>query len=216
MTRPDLVIFDCDGVLVDSEPITNELLQQDFAQRGLTLSQQEIDRMFTGGTMRAVGQQAAAMGADIRDGWVEAFYETMYVRLAEGTPLIPGVEQVLDRLDTAGIPYCVGSNGSLRKMAITLGQHPALHARLTDRLYSAHVHGTAKPDPGLFLIAAGEFGVPPSRCAVVDDSVSGCTAASRAGMRCFGFAAHDDGTRLAATGATVFHRMADLPALLQI
>ncbi len=216
MTRPDLVIFDCDGVLVDSEPITNALLQEDLAQRGLTMTLDEIMARFIGGTMRGVAVEAARMGASIPPDWVDRIYESMYQRLAAGTPVINGVEAVLDRLDAAGIPYCVGSNGSLQKMKITLGQHPGLQDRLMDRLYSAHAHGVAKPDPELFLIAARDFGVLPDRCAVVDDSATGCTAAARAGMACFGYAAHDDGARLTATGATVFHAMAELPALLQI
>jgi HAD superfamily hydrolase (TIGR01509 family) len=216
MTRPDLVIFDCDGVLVDSEPVTNVILQDDLAQRGLALTLDQIDRLFVGGTMRGVGEKAASMGADIPDDWVEGIYAEMYSQLARGTPLIDGVEAVMDRLDRAGIPYCVGSNGSLRKMSITLGQHPGLHDRLQGRLYSAHAHGTAKPDPGLFLIAAREMGVAPNRTAVIDDSPPGCIAATRAGMMSYGFAAQHDGARLAAVGATVFRRMADLPALLQI
>jgi HAD superfamily hydrolase (TIGR01509 family) len=138
----------------------------------------------------------------------------MYAALGRGTPLIPGIEAVLDRLDAAGIPYAVASNGSERKMRITLGQHPALWQRLKDALFSAHTLGTAKPDPGLVLAVTGRFGVAPGACAMVDDSVSGCTAAVRAGVPCFGFAEHDDGARLAAVGARVFHRMADLPGLL--
>ncbi|MDF0603482.1 HAD-IA family hydrolase [Psychromarinibacter sp. C21-152] len=216
MTRPDLVIFDCDGVLVDSEPLTNDLLQRDLAARGLPLSPDRIDRLFTGGTMAGVGETAREMGADIPPGWVEGFYETMYARLAEGTPLIDGVAAALDRLDVAGIPYAVGSNGSERKMRITLGQHPAIWARLRDRLYSAHTYGIAKPDPGLFLRAAADAGVPPDRCAVIDDSPSGCTAGLRAGMRTLGFAAHGQGPRLAALGAEVFRSMADLPRLLAL
>ena len=136
--------------------------------------------------------------------------------LADGTPLIAGVEAVLDRLDAAGVPYSVGSNDSLRKMQITLGQHPRVWARLKGRLYSAHEHGVAKPDPGLFLIAAQGARVPPGQCVVVDDSPTGCRAGVAAGMRTLGFAEHDDGARLAAVGAEVFHRMADLPDLLEI
>ncbi len=216
MTRPELVIFDCDGVLVDSEPITATLMQEDLAQRGLNLALPEIDQLFTGGTMRGAAEVATGMGADIPDDWVAHIYEQMYARLAAGTPAIDGVEDVLDRLDASGVPYCVGSNGSPRKMETTLGQHPRLWSRLQDKLYSAHIHGIAKPDPGLFLLAAKEAGVPPSRCAVVDDSPTGCRAAARAGMRCLGYAAHDDGARLAAEGAHVFHRMADLPGLLHL
>jgi len=216
MTRPELVIFDCDGVLVDSEIITNQLLRDDLAGRGLDLPLEEIMSLFVGGTMAGVAIKAADHGADIPDGWVDDFYQKMYAALAVNTPLIAGVEAVLDRLDAAGIPYCVGSNGSLEKMGITLGQHPSVHARLKDHLYSAHALGTAKPDPDMFLIAAKDFGVAPKRCAVIDDSPTGCIAAARAGMRGMGFAEHDDGARLKAVGAEPFHRMEDLPALLGI
>ena len=214
MTRPKLVIFDCDGVLVDSEMITNRLLRDDLAGRGLDLPVDQIMRLFVGGTMASVAVKAAEMGADIREGWVDQFYAKMYAGLAKGTPLIDGVEAVLDRLDAAGVPYCVGSNGSLEKMGITLGQHPGVQARVKDRLYSAHALGVAKPDPGLFLAAATDHGIEPGDCAVIDDSPTGCIAARRAGMRGLGFAEHDDGARLAAEGAEVFHRMSELPDLL--
>ena len=216
MPRPDLVIFDCDGVLVDSEPITNALLQEDLARRGLDLSLEQIMQNFVGGTMRGVGEEAARMGADIPDNWVDLIYTEMHLRLARGTPVIDGVDAVMDALDKAGIPYCVGSNGSLAKMRITLGQHPALRARLDGRLYSAHTLGTAKPEPDMFLQAARDFGIEPKRTAVIDDSPAGCIAARRAGMIGFGYAAHDDGARLRAEGAHVFHHMRDLPGLLHV
>jgi len=214
MTRPQLVIFDCDGVIVDSETITNVLLRDDMATRGLDLTLDQIMRQFVGGTMRNTADKAAALGATIPEGWVDAFYKEMYLALAKGTPLIDGVEDVMQALDTVGIPYCVGSNGSLQKMGITLGQHPTVQARVQDRLYSAHALGTAKPDPEMFLIAARDHGVDPQNCVVIDDSPTGCIAARRAGMRGLGFAEHDDGARLAAEGAEVFHKMADAPKLL--
>ncbi len=214
MQRPELVIFDCDGVLVDSEPITNALLQEDLATRGLELSLGDVMQNFVGGTMESVGARAARMGADIPDDWVDLIYAEMHCRLATGTPLINGVEAVLDALDATGVPYAVGSNGSLAKMGITLGQHPSLQKRLNGRLYSAHVLGKAKPDPALYLQPARELGVSPARTAVIEDSPTGCIAARRAGMPCFGYAPHDDGARLAAEGASVFHDMRDLPRLL--
>lgn len=215
MTRPQMVIFDCDGVIVDSETITNALLRDDMAGRGLTLTLDQIVRNFVGGTMEGTAIKAAEMGADIPDDWVAQFYVKMHAALAAGTPLIKDVSDVMDRLDAAGIPYAVGSNGGLDKMAITLGQHPAMYARLKDQLYSAHALGTAKPDPDMFLMAARDHGIAPEHCAVIDDSPTGCIAARRAGMRGMGFAEHDDGSRLAAEGAEVFHRMADLPRLLE-
>ena len=200
---PDLVIFDCDGVLVDSEGITNQLLRDDLATRGLDMPLDQIMSLF-------------GVGADIPVDWVDGFYKEMYAGLARGTPLIDGVTDVLDRLDAVGVPYAVGSNGSLDKMAITLGQHPGVNARLKDHLYSAHVLGIAKPEPDMFLKAAVDFGVAPERCVVVDDSPTGCIAAQRAGMRCLGFAEHDDGSRVAAVGAEVVHSMAEVARALGI
>lgn len=211
---PGMVIFDCDGVLVDSEPATNAILHEDLAARGLDLTPDRVALLFTGGTMASVGETARRMGADIPDGWLHQIYGRMYTRLADGTPLIAGVEAVLDRLDAAGIGYAVGSNGALEKMRITLGQHPGVLRRLQDRLYSAHAHGTAKPAPDLYLLAARDAGMAPADCVVIDDSPAGCTAGVRAGMRTLGFAEHDDGARLRAVGAEPFHRMADLPGLL--
>ena len=213
---PKLVIFDCDGVLVDSEGITNALLRDDLAARGLDLPIDEVLRLFVGGTMKSVGIQAGKMGADIPEGWVDGFYKKMYAALADGTPLIDGVEDVMDRLDAAGVPYAVGSNGGLDKMAITLGQYPTLQRRLEGRLYSAHVLGIAKPEPDLFLAAAQDFGVPPAECVVIDDSPSGCIAARRAGMRCLGFAEHDDGARLSKEGAEIVHSMAEVAKAIGI
>jgi HAD superfamily hydrolase (TIGR01509 family) len=214
MTRPAAVIFDCDGVLVDSEPAGFELLGEELARYGLHLTRAELERDFVGATMHANWSRARALGAALPDDWVPDFYERLYARLAEGTALIPGVAEVLDGLDAAGIPYAVGSNGSERKMQVTLGQHPDVLARLHGRLFSGQALGAPKPAPDLYLHAAAALGAPPGACAVVDDSPTGCRAARAAGIPCFGFAPDRDGARLAAEGATVFHAMAELPALL--
>jgi HAD superfamily hydrolase (TIGR01509 family) len=215
--RPKAVIFDCDGVLVDSEPAAHAVLAESFSRYGRPIRPDQIEGSgYIGGTMTMIRDRARAEGIDLPDNWIEDIYAALYARLAQGTALIEGIEAVLDRLDAAGIAYAVGSNGPDAKMAITLGQHPGLLRRLQGRLWSAHTHGTAKPEPGLFLLAAAGLGVAPRHCAVVDDSLSGCTAGVRAGMRTLGFAEHDDGAGLAAVGAEVFHRMADLPDLLDL
>lgn len=215
-TVPCAVLFDCDGVLVDSEATAFELLAEDLAAHGLHLTRAEMEARFLGGTIKGLFLEARRLGADLPDAWVDDFYTRLYARLAAGTALIAGVAEVLDALDAAGIAYAVGSNGSDQKMSITLGQHPAILARFRGHLYSGQTLGTPKPEPGLWLHAARQLGVDPQDCVVVDDSPTGCTGAARAGMRCFGLAEHDDGARLAATGAQVFHRLADLPRLLGI
>lgn len=209
------VLFDCDGVLVDSEPVAFAMLEQDLAAAGLPLSAAQMQTMFLGGTIRGLWGQARAMGADLPDGWVEDFYERLYVKLAAGTPLMPGIEALLDRLDAAGVAYAVGSNGTFRKMEVTLGQHPAMWARLQGRLASGQAMGRPKPDPAVWLAAAALAGAAPAECVVVDDSPPGCRGARAAGMRCFGLT-HGDPAPLVAEGAEPLARLADLPGLIGV
>ncbi|MEM8730427.1 MAG: HAD family phosphatase [Pseudomonadota bacterium] len=209
----DLVIFDCDGVLVDSEPPANDVLIANLASYGLHVTHQEAERLFVGGTMAGVFQTARSMGADLPEGWVDDIYAAIYARLAEGVDLMPGVVALLDRLDAAGIPYCVGSNGSPDKMRVTLGQN-GLWERFAPHMISAHTHGVAKPDPALYHLAAAQFNVPSERAVVVEDSRSGVRAAVGAGMRCFGLVPAGDGAHLEDLGAEVIRHLDEVPARL--
>jgi len=211
---PKAVIFDCDGVLVDSEPGTFVLVQENLAQYGLHLTHTQMENLFLGGTMQTLYETALRLGARLPPTWVDDFYALLYARLAKGTPLITGIETVLDTLDAADIPYAVGSNGSDQKMQITLGQHPGLLPRLRGHLYSGQTLGTPKPHPGLYLHCARALGQAPQDCVVIEDSPTGAKAAANAGMRCFGYASEGDGAKLAAAGANVFRSMRDLPGLL--
>ena len=128
-------------------------------------------------------------------------------------PLIPGIVRVLDALDAAGVPYGMGSNGPLSKMAVTLGQH-GLDARFKGHVYSGQALGRPKPLPDVYLHAAAALGVDPTACVVVEDSGSGALAARAAGMVCYGYAAGPVNPDLVAAGARIFTRMDDLPGLL--
>lgn len=211
---PAAVLFDCDGVVIDSEPPTFDLLAEDLSQRGLTLSHAEMERLFLGGTIERVGKIARELGGDIPDDWVPYFYDRLYARLAEGAPLIPGVLGVFEALDAAGVPYAIGSNGTGRKMEITIGQHPDLARRLQGRLFSGVDLKMLKPAPDLYLHAARALGADPARCVVIEDSATGARAARAAGMRCMGYAPTGATAALLAEGAEPFARMADLPGLL--
>ncbi len=211
---PKAVLFDCDGVIVDSEATAFALLAEDLALHGLHLSHAEMEERFLGGTIKGLFTTARALGASLPDDWVEDFYARLYTRLAMGTALIDGVAEVLDALDAAGIRYAIGSNGADQKMQVTLGQHPAILARFNGHLYSGQTLGCPKPDPGLWLHAAAQLGADPADCVVVDDSPTGCTGAARAQMRCLGLAEHDDGARLKATGAEVIRSLREIPARL--
>lgn len=213
ITPPKAVLFDCDGVIVDSEGPTFMMLQADFARYGLPLTLHDLETNYIGGTIETVAARATAAGATLPPGWTDDFYHRLYQMLAMHTPLIPGILPVLDALDAAGIPYAVGSNGTPEKMNITLGQH-GLIPRFKGHLYSGQAIGAPKPAPDIYLHAARALGVEPSDCVVIEDSSTGATAARNAGIRCFGYAPHGPHPHLAATGATLFADMADLPTLL--
>lgn len=213
MIRPDLVIFDCDGVLVDSETVSNRVLAENLTRHGLPLTTNQSMELFVGGTMASVEVRARELGADLPKDWIDEIYGEIYTVLRAGVDVIAGVPDLLDRLESEGIAVAVGSNGSEAKMQITLGQ-TGLMDRFGGAIFSAHTLGVAKPDPGLYLAAAAHHGIDPVRAVVVEDSATGVTAAVRAGMRCLGYAPHDDGGRLRAAGAEVFDSMFVVPGLI--
>lgn len=218
MTRPDAVLFDCDGVIVDSEGPSFALFLEELALHGLPLTLEEFETSFLGGTVEMVAERARAAGAALPQGWVRHFYGRMYAMLAAGVPLVAGVTDMLDRLDAAGVPYAMGSNGSMAKMQITLGQH-ALTERFKAVLSGQEI-GHPKPAPDVYLMAAAACGARPEGCVVIEDSANGAKAALAAGMRCLGYAGHGADTptarALTALGVPLFHRMADLPGLIGI
>ncbi|WP_170515824.1 HAD family hydrolase [Ruegeria atlantica] len=209
----DLVIFDCDGVLVDSEPLSNQVLVDNLGRYGLNLTLEDSVAFFLGGTMTGVRDKARALGANLPEDWVDEVYAETYDRLRQGVELVSGIPELLTALDAKGIPFCVASNGSPDKMQITLGQN-GLWERFSGAMYSAHVLGTAKPDPVMFQTAADQFGA--TAPVVIEDSKNGVLAAKRAGMRCLAYAPHGQGEKLAELGAEVFTDMAEVPTLLGI
>ena len=213
----EAVLFDCDGVLVDSEAVGVEHMRRELAALGIDKSHDEVVALFVGKTLPGVGRTLRDAGHPIPEDWHRGVYDRLYARLAEGTPLIPGVEAVLDALDAAGLRYAVGSNGEMRKMETTLPQHPRIWTRVKEHLFSAQALGAPKPDPAVYLAAAAAFGLAPEACVVVDDSPSGCRAGVAGGFRTLGFAAGLHGAEhLRAVGAEVFTEMADLPGLIGI
>ncbi len=212
---PKLIIFDCDGVLVDSEPITNRLLAEDLTRRGLPMTTEACIDAFVGGTMDQVFRRARSLGAVLPDDWVAEFYDIMCAALGQEVEIIPGVADLLDHLDETGIDVCVASNGPMRKMEVTLGR-TGLWDRLRGRIFSAHEVGVAKPDPGLFLHAAETCGASRATSLVIEDSASGARAAKAAGMRCLGFCRDTPAARLTAEAAEPFDDMMDVAELIGI
>lgn len=212
-TPPELVIFDCDGVLVDSEPLGNAVMAEDLLGRGFQITGKECEARFVGGAIKDVAARIRADGVDLPEDWPDQYYAKLYARLEQGVDPIAGIHELLDRLDAANLAYCVASNGSDEKMHITLGQ-TGLKERLAGRLFSAHSVGIAKPDPGLFQHAASTLGARFSACVVVEDSATGAKAARAADMACIGLAEHGDGANLAGQNAHVVKTLADIGPLL--
>ena len=205
----ELVIFDCDGVLVDSEGITTGAYIDCLADVGLTWRHEEAIEHFRGGRLADVVAQAEAeLGRPLPPDFTQTFRAVLFERLRRDVRPVTGIVEALDALP---YPVCVASNGPRAKMDATLGS-TGLMVRFVGRVFSAYEVGCFKPEPGLFLHAAATLGARPERCAVVEDSDAGVRAAVAAGMHALAYDGH--GVGLKAEGATRFSDMRDLPALL--
>ncbi len=210
----DLVIFDCDGVLVDSEPATDVVIADFLTAHGLPLAAAEVHALFVGGTIQGVGEEAMRRGATLPDGWLKTLYGLIFDRLAAGVPVIDGVFPLIDKLDDLGVAKAIASNGPLQKMEISLGPS-GLWARFHPAIYSGHDHGP-KPAPDMIWQIMADCGVGPDRAVMIDDTATGCRSAQAAGIRCFGYAPDGGAGRFAGTGAEVITHLADVPGLLDL
>ena len=152
-------------------------------------------------------------GIAMPEDWAIAYYETLIPMLAERCEPIEGIHEVVDGLKAANIPFCVASQGPPDKMRATLTA-TGLWADFGANAFSAKTIRRPKPAPDLFLHAARTMGFPPDRCAVVEDSTVGVTAGIAAGMTVFAYCPPERAQTMAGLGATPFHAMRDLPALL--
>lgn len=218
MERPGLVIFDCDGVLVDTEPVVQRVLAEFITAQGWPMTVEESTLTLKGTHIVQIQRRAEArIGRELPD-FVEGYRASMFRAFAAGVPEIPGAGAVLDALDAAGVPSCVGSNGPHVKMEVTL-KSAGLMDRLGGvgggRIFSADDVAEPKPSPLLFLLAAERMGFDPARCVVVDDSTQGVLAAVNAGMRIIGYEDLTPAASLMRAGAErVMTRLDELPALL--
>ena len=201
----DLVIFDCDGVLVDSEPATDVVISDFLNAYGLPVTPSEVHSLFVGGTMASVGEEAMRRGAQLPEGWLEALYDRVFTRLGQGVPVIAGVTEMIDLLDARGIARAIASNGPVRKMEITLTPSGLLN-RFAPHIYSGHDHGP-KPAPDMIYRIMADLGIDPTRAVMIDDTSTGCRAAQAAGIRCFGFAPDGGAARFAGTGAEMIRSL---------
>lgn len=209
---PELTIFDCDGVLVDSERIAIRIDAVVLADLGWPLSEAEIIERFVGRSEEhMVREIEAQLGRRLPANW-EAAYQNLYVTAFERE--LRAVEGVVDALDRITSATCVASSGSHARIERSL-RRTDLYGRFEGRIFSASEVANGKPAPDLFLHAAARLGVPPARCAVVEDSRYGVEAARAAGMAAFGYAGGvTPGHRLEGPRTVVFSDMRRLPDLL--
>lgn len=182
-----LVIFDCDGVLVDSERLSVRVEVQLLGELGWPISEDEVIERFVGRSdahMLAVIE--AQLGRPVPE-FMTQYRERLFAAFDRELTSVPGVAEALDRIESLGLRTCVASSGTHDKMARTLGR-TGLFERFDGRIYSATQVTHGKPAPDLFLFAADSMSVDPSRCIVVEDSRYGVEAARAAGMRAVGFA----------------------------
>jgi HAD superfamily hydrolase (TIGR01509 family) len=209
----ELVIFDCDGVLVDSERLAIKIDVKVLSKLGWEMSEAEVIDRFVGVSdshfKRAIEAQ---IGRQLPDDWEDEFRPLYRAAFAQELTAVDGV---VDALDQITIRKCVASSGTHEKMRYTLGL-TGLYDRFDGHIFSATEVPNGKPAPDLFLYAAERMGVPPADCVVVEDSVMGVKAARAAGMRVFAYGGGVTlGAKLAGPLTTVFTDMRRLPALLQ-
>ncbi|MFB7516834.1 HAD family hydrolase [Streptomyces sp. NPDC056144] len=208
----ELVIFDCDGVLVDSERIYCRVDREVFAAVGAEFSEAEMADLFIGSSKELLTALVEERrGKPLEPDWQVPYKQRYEDALDAELTAVEGVTEVLDAL---AVPYCLASNGSHATVARNLDR-AGLLSRFEGRRFSAHDVPRAKPAPDLFLHAAAAMGVPPERCAVVEDSPYGVEAARAAGMRAFGYSGGlTRADRLMGPRTVVFDAMRELPGLL--
>jgi HAD superfamily hydrolase (TIGR01509 family) len=209
---PELVIFDCDGVLIDSERLAVRVDVEMLRELGWPLTEGEVIERFVGRSDRDTRAAIEThLGRPLPDGWSKRV-ERLY-RQAFADELEP-IAGIVDALDAIALPTCIASSGTHDHLRYTLGL-TGLYERFAGRIFSAEDVRAGKPAPDLFLYAAERMGVAPARCVVVEDSRSGVQAARAAGMPVLAFAGGlTPAELLTGPGTTVFVEMGELPALL--
>jgi HAD superfamily hydrolase (TIGR01509 family) len=209
-----LVIFDCDGVLVDSERLAVRVESRLITDLGWPLSEADVIERFVGRSdAHMLGEIERELGRPLPE-WQARYEAELHAAFREELAPVDGIESALDAIEAIPLRTCVASSGTHDKMRLTLGL-TGLRARFEGRIFSATEVAHGKPAPDLFLHAASSVGVEPARCVVVEDSPAGVAAARAAGMRCLAYAGGVNAAdRLAGADTTVFGEMADLPDLL--
>ena len=207
----DLVIFDCDGVLVDTEPIHDRIFAELATTVGLVMSAEEINNRFRGlSTSSSVAIVEELVGRPVPLDFVDNMERLVAASYPQELKLVDGVVEALDRIS---VPVCVASSGKLERVQLIL-EMMGIADRFHGNVFSGAKVAHGKPAPDLFVWAARAMGADPGRCAVIEDSVFGVQAGVAAGMKVFGYAGGIEPDLLAREGAHVFGDMRELPGLI--
>lgn len=213
----EAVIFDCDGVLIDSEVVACQIAAEELTKLGYVITAEEVIRRFAGRTAREMEAEVESdWGQRLPDSYRTAVRERRADFYATDLNAIAGVEEALKSIS---VPVCVASSSSPETLRVGLSA-VGLYERFAPNIVSAKMVARGKPDPDIFIFAAGWMKVSPMRCIVVEDSIPGVQAAVRAGMPVLGFCGgshcapgHDE-QLLEAGAARAFDDMGELPALI--
>ncbi|MET0353005.1 HAD family hydrolase [Plantibacter sp. MCCC 1A11337] len=213
---PDLVIFDCDGTLVDTERISVRVNLQLLNEVGGDYTEAEVRELFVGASLETYATLVEQrLGKPLEADWIQRWSDMFRGICERELEAVDGVVDALDGIAATGVPLCVASNGMLHDVVRNLGQ-VGIHDRFDGRIFSATDVAVGKPAPDLFLHAAADFDTAPERCAVVEDSVVGVLAARAAGMTVYAYAGGmTPAERLIGDGTHVFDDMRLLPDLIR-
>lgn len=212
---PALIIFDCDGVLVDSEAPSNRVVAQEVTALGWPMTEAESMQAFVGFQLRDIPAVVQPhLAHPIPEGWVEHLRRQIIAAFDTLQPM-PGAAAALEAVHAMGLPLRVASNSSHAEMQVKFGRTGLAHL-VSGRIHSAYDVPRGKPHPDVFLHAAAAEGIDPARCLVVEDSIPGTRAARAAGMRVVGLDPHGHATEALRTeGATVIRHLDELPPLIE-
>lgn len=195
------VIFDCDGVLVDSEPIAHEVMVDLANKYGANLSYEDAHQRFSGGFLKqAIDYIDSLIEGGLPSSFEREYRAETYRRFRSDIKAVEGVEEFIKRVKT---PICVASNGPRSKMEVTLGV-TGLIQYFKGNIFSAYDLQTWKPDPNLFLHAAKTMGYTPQECLIIEDSLSGVKAAISGGFEVYALGDSKNSLSLEDAGAKVF------------
>ena len=211
MSKYKCIIFDCDGVLVDSETISNQVLVDMANELGANIDLSYALKSFKGHSIYGCCDKISKLvNQELPDDFIETYRTTSYELFKTNIKAVDGIKEVLENVN---IPFCVASSGPISKIKLNL-EHTGLLPYFKDNIFSCYTIEKWKPNPAIFLLAAETMGFNPNECLVVEDSVAGVTAAKNGGFDVFGFTEHDYYGELEAEATLTFDKMSNLLSLI--